>query len=65
MSNEAKSFSVGVLAAAVALALVISAIAWPVSWYQFNMNKTAMENGYEKGTIPGSSGTHWIKKAKD
>mgnify|MGYP001587222634 CR=1 FL=1 len=41
--------------------LTISSVTWSISWYCVAIARTAMENGYEQGAVPGSAGTHWIK----
>lgn len=48
IGDDAASFSVGVLAAGVAVALMASAIGWPMAYYHVQMTRVTVENGYER-----------------
>tara|TARA_R110002096_G_scaffold66682_2_gene162161 strand:- start:1342 stop:1530 length:189 start_codon:yes stop_codon:yes gene_type:complete len=46
---------------ATALVLVVSSIAWSISWYRTTTTRAALEGGYSKQSLPGVTGTHWVK----
>lgn len=50
--EEGKNCLVGALGVGMAVALVISAIAWPIAWYNQTTTVKMMEMGYEEKAIP-------------
>ncbi len=46
------------------LTLIVLIVAVANVWYYSDLNRSAMENGYEQRTIPGQDGVYWIKSAK-
>jgi len=44
--------------------IVCVAIGGASGWYNYTVmvvNKTAIEQGYSRQTLPGEEGTHWVK----
>lgn len=63
MTDDGKNFCYGALAAGVALALIISAVAWPVTHYYTNVTLEMMRQGYEQ-QVTQSGFKIWVKSAK-
>lgn len=65
MCNETKSFLLFCLIVGITTVGVSWAISWAVvkcSEQEREVTIEAMNKGYEKGLIPGSSYLHWVKK---
>lgn len=60
MSEDNKTAVIFCLATIIAIAV----IAFSSAWYYANLNRLAMENGYEQQTIPGQIGVYWLKSDK-
>jgi len=47
---------------AMALALVISSIAWPITWYHLRFYQTMVDGGYEEVVKPTQFTKVWAKR---
>jgi hypothetical protein len=44
------------------VAVLVSALAWPIAWYNVTTMREAMERGYEEVQVqPGNTSTRWAK----
>lgn len=44
--------------------ILCAAVVGGSAWYNYTVmvvNKTAIEQGYSRQTVPGEEGTHWVK----
>ncbi len=64
INQDAWSGSFVALISAISLSLCISAIAWPIAWYNAEYYKYMTENGYEEQPIGMTGKTSLVKKAK-
>ena len=48
LSEDGANWTVGLLSAGIAVALIASAIGWPVAYYETNKIRHMTENGYEE-----------------
>jgi hypothetical protein len=62
MNNFLESLPGQFISAAVAISLVISAIAWPICFYQKAVAIEAIKAGLVETQNTGSGGTYWGKK---
>lgn len=47
---------------ALALVLTVSSVTWSFSWYYTTTTRAALEGGYSQESLPGVTGTHWVKQ---
>lgn len=47
---------------ALGLAIVISSLAWPIAWYNYEVTAEYVRAGYQQTTLPGAEGVYWVKK---
>lgn len=47
---------------AIAMVLCVTSVSWSISWYYVSESRAAFEGGYSEETLPGTIGTHWVKR---
>ena len=62
MDQDTKNIVSIIAAAALGIALVASAITWPIVYYYSQQTESSMKYGYEQTSLPGVQGVHWTKK---